>query len=115
MLALGLLAAPARAGVTGGLDLAWDDCGAFGSVDKAFACTTNSGADVIVVSVVAPSGMDSVVDVVATLEFVSTGDPMPPWWDMSATGCRPTSISADFFTEDLSSCAELWNGQALGG
>ena len=40
----------------GGINIAWTDCGAAGQIDRAFACTSNSGTNVMVGSFDPPVG-----------------------------------------------------------
>jgi hypothetical protein len=110
-------AATAHAGTVGGINLSWNDCGSFGGQDRTIACTTNSGASIIVASLVASAGLDSVAAVVGVIDLTSALDPLPSWWDMTnSTGCRPTSASALFSGFPASgNCVDYWSGQALGG
>src|SRR5690349_8367018 len=90
-------ASSAHAGTTGGINLSWGDCGSFGTQDKVSACTSNNGANIIVASLVASTGLDSVLAIVGVIDLTSAVDPLPSWWDMTnGTGCRPISASGLF-------------------
>jgi len=110
-------AATAHAGTVGGINFSWNDCGSFGGQDRTIACTTNNGANIIVASLVATAGLDSVAAAVGVVDLTSALDPLPSWWDLqNGTGCRPSSASAIFAGfPGTGNCADYWNGQALGG
>jgi hypothetical protein len=105
----------AFAGSVSGINLSWDDCGSFGAADRTILCTTNSGASILVGSLVASAGLDSVVGMASVIDLTTATDPLPLWWNMQPGGCRPTSTSAAFSFGVLGSCIDQWNGQALGG
>jgi hypothetical protein len=107
-----LLAAPAAA--QSGVKLSWDDCGTSGSVDKIFACTSNTGFHTLIGSYVPPAGLTKVMGNVALLEIHSTAATLPSWWEFENGGtCRQLSleVSGDF-TSGPSTCADYWAGQA---
>lgn len=112
LIAAGLLLAPALTSAAT-LNLAWNDCGAAGAVNKTFACSTNSGVDIIVGSVVAPSGIDSLVGIRATLDVWTSPDSaataLSDWWQCGAGGCRSACITANFgFTSGPYTCIDPW-------
>jgi len=76
-----LLAVAAGRGEAAGINLSWDDCGLQGSSFKTFACNTNDGSDVLVVSCQLPPGIDGVwvadVDLSLTTPVI-----LPDWWRM---------------------------------
>jgi hypothetical protein len=103
-----------------GVNLSWDDCGAAGTVNKTFACNTNSGAAVLVGSFVAPSGINALLGVTASLDIWSSpdsvGTPIPDWWQFGTGGCRAGRLSVGFdFTGGPYSCTDPWSGHATGG
>lgn len=104
----------AFAGTPSGINLSWTDCSTFGTQDRTSLCTSNTGASIIVASLVASPGLDSVVAITAVVDFTSATDPLPAWWQMSATGCRNTSVSASFAFTTYVNCIDYWNGQGLG-
>jgi hypothetical protein len=114
---LALSAGPALADTFAtGVNLSWNDCGAFGSADKAFACNVNTGSQSLFGSFWAPAGLDSVNGHGAVTDIITTGDPLPDWWRFTGTNCRSTSMSVSFdFTGGPSNCFDYWNGQATGG
>jgi len=105
-------AAPAVAGV----NLSWNDCGAYGSSATPLTCTSNVGKLVLVVSLTPTSSIplalvqDSNIDIGTSRTFVS------PWWDMNGlNGCRKNSCSPMFSFGSLTRCVDPWMGQAIGG
>jgi hypothetical protein len=114
-----LIACPlrARAG-SGGIDLSWDDCGAFGALQKTFACGGSSGRFVIVASAIAGTAMPKLVGHTAVLQVQASGSVLPAWWQLGAGGCRsgtPSAILADFDFTAGGGCADPWGGSAMGG
>lgn len=75
-----------------GMNLRWDACFADGgTVNKAFACDTQFGADALVLSFVPPTVMDSVNAIEFTLDIV--GYHSASWWQFSpGSVCRPGTI-----------------------
>jgi hypothetical protein len=117
------MVAPAHAGgpVTspGGVNLTWSRCHGegLGTQNRAFACDTNDGAEVLVVSFVldAPLAQASGNEVV--IDLVSQDDPIPLWWDFKNAGaCRQTSLGMNL-AEDPGDvvCANWQGGVASGG
>ncbi len=102
----------------GGLNLGWDDCGgAPASLNKTFACDTNSGTNTLVGSFVAPSLVDSMTASEIVMDLQSAGATLPAWWQMRFQfGCRPSALtqSADF-TAGPFTCFDYWSGGASGG
>jgi len=72
---------------TAQMRLAWDDCGAGGTQDNQFVCTSNTNHQTIISSFIAPAGFNNFNG--ATTEIViGTAGPLPAWWRMEAgTGC----------------------------
>lgn len=109
-------AALATTASAGGMNLAWNDCGAFGQSNETFACNTNSGFHTLIASFVPPADM-SLFGTDLTI-FLSTSQPaLSPWWNMTTTtGCRPTAFSTNsIFTSGPFNCVDPWNGSAAGG
>ncbi len=114
-LCLALLPAPARA--YPGINLSWSDCGASGGFQRNFACDTNVGVHTLVASFVPPSGLDQLVGMAGVIDLCSMDLVLPGWWQAgSAVSCRPNAVAADFnFTTSSQSCADYWQGRAVGG
>jgi len=90
-----LVAAPAWAGP----HLRWD--APFGHPDaqtnKNFACDTNTGENVLVVSFWAPDSVENVVEYLAVIDGQSATPSLPDWWRIGS--CRPaTSLAFDAAT-----------------
>jgi len=74
---------------TGTLDLAWDDCGAFGAALKTFACTPDPGpAFPLVISFRPPAGIVSLTKMTAHIRIDSSQ--LPDWWKHGTGQCRGT-------------------------
>ena len=87
--------------------LAWNDCGAAGVVTRAFACNTNAGGEQLVVSFVPPDA-PAFTGMEARLRFWPPAGSLPPWWAMSAGGCRSGSLRAAPFPPASSPCTNPW-------
>jgi hypothetical protein len=101
----------------GGIALAWDDCNAAGSLNRNFACDTNSGTNVLVASYASPILLTRFSALEAVVETVSPAGAFPDWWKMQSTGCRANaaSVSADFSAGPFT-CADWWGTrQTVGG
>lgn len=108
------VASNASAGTPPGINLAWNDCSSAGATDKTIACTTNNGSSVLVASLVASAGLDSVLAITAVVDFTTATDPLPSWWNMQTGGCRAGSVSGSFAFGTFGTCVDFWNGQGLG-
>ncbi len=109
-----LLASPVL-GQTG-LNLSWDDCGAFGSSAKVFACNTNAGSNTLVASFAAQPGL-CLIGCLGLLDLQTSGAVLPDWWQFKNAGsCRQTALraSGDFGTGP-SSCLDTWQQEAVPG
>jgi hypothetical protein len=110
------LATASTAHAQGGINLSWNDCGSFGTLNRTFACNTNIGSHTMVGSVVSGIAMPQLNGQSSVLDMVSTRPTLSPWWQIGATGCRPSSaMSADFDFVSMFNCLDPWGGQALGG
>jgi hypothetical protein len=112
-LALTLATPAARAG---GINLSWDDCGAFGSAVKTSACLSNSGLSRLVGSAIAPVPMSQLVSQLSVVEIQTTAATLSDWWQMRSTGCRSSVLvaSGNFGYEPLN-CVDPWQGTAYWG
>jgi hypothetical protein len=105
------------ASAQGGINLSWTDCGVAGLAAKTFACTNNSGSDILVVSAVSPAPMNQLVAAEIVIDLQSNQAVLSDWWSLTTgTGCRPTSLSglANFATLP-GTCLDTWSGAASGG
>ncbi len=115
LLALAALAPGAHAY---GVNLAWNDCGTFGSCNQSFACDTNGpGLFRLVGSFVPPDGVTQFVGEEIVLDFLANGAAIPDWWQFKNAGtCRTTALTASVdFVEGPYHCADYWQGQGAGG
>src|SRR6266699_1035091 len=129
-----LLALCASLASAAGLSLGWavstaeNTCpsSATSALDKANLCTSNSGASVMIGSIVSP-GVNNVVGELIVLDMQESttplGAPLSPWWNFDAlTGCRGNiapantpgaSISPSFDPlNDEGICQNLWQTTA---
>jgi hypothetical protein len=116
----GLIAAalvlPARTAQAAGVNLSWTDCGSAGQADRAFACNTNAGTNILISSFVTPAGIDSANGNEIVIDLQTQFAALPQWWMMKNGGtCRSTALSMSFdFSGGPSTCVDYWAGQALG-
>jgi hypothetical protein len=114
-----LFAAPlffgAASSSAAGINLAWNDCGAFGTFRETFACDTNVGSHVLVGSFVAPQMEDAMSGNTIALDLLSACAAVPDWWQTRTGLCRATSLSSSFdFTASPGNCLDYWEGGAIG-
>ncbi len=109
---------PSSSRAAGGIDLSWADCGSFGAAAKTFACDREGERLVIVGSAIAGVTMPQLNGQYSILELQSNASTLPAWWQLSTSGCRatsPSSITSDFDFTSGGSCADPWQGSAMGG
>ena len=110
-LAASALAAPTLPGI----NIRWDNCFADGgTMNRAFACDTNAGAELAVMSLQLDSSMPSASGMEMRVSFKAAAPTLPAWWDFKNSGaCRQSALS--FISEPLltGSCVD-WN-QGHGG
>lgn len=113
LLATVLTAGLASSAESGGINLAWNDCGAFGSTSQTFACNTNSGIARLYASFVPASDLTQLVQAVATLQISTSQPVLSQWWSLGSGGCRvlALSTSSDFTTGPFN-CSDPWANQA---
>jgi hypothetical protein len=104
------------------INLAWSDCvdGVASTLNRNFACTTNSNAvaDVAVASFIAPAGMDLFISLETTFEFAQgVAGPVVPWWQWKGTGrCHNGGLSLNNSFGALAACDQgAWSAVASGG
>jgi hypothetical protein len=114
---LALTAGIAAAGA-GGLNLGWNDCGGLpGSLDRVFACNTNTGTiNTLVASFVAPSFVTAMSANEIVMDIQTVGVSLTPWWGMRTGACRASSsLAGNFdFTTGPFSCYDYWQAGAIG-
>ena len=100
-----------------GINLAWNDCGEAGQVNRSFACNTNTGTHTLVGSFVPPAGMTAITGAEVVIRLVSASASYPAWWHFKNVGsCHQSSLSASAdFTAGPFTCMDYWSGQAAGG
>lgn len=118
ILASGLLAfGPAHAAP--GANLTWSRCygEGVGTQNRAFACDTNAGSEVLVVSFVLPSPLAQVSGNEFVIDLISQDDPLPTWWEFKNPGtCRQTSLSMNLFENPADVvCTDWQQGLSSGG
>jgi len=111
LLASAALAAP-------GLRLSWDHCAADGLVaNKAFACDTNAGSQILVGSFELAAPVPFVTGLEMAMDFASTSDAVPAWWQfVDAANCRSTALTLPPVPPiGTSACIDLLGDTAAGG
>src|SRR6185369_14145491 len=90
-LATSALAAPTLPGI----NIRWDNCYADGGVmNKSFACDTNTGTELAVMSLQLEAGMDPVSGMEIRVSLKAAAPDLPAWWQFKNTGsCRQASLS----------------------
>jgi len=101
------LAVPERADA--GLRIAWDHCGDAGASTKSFACSSNAGSDVLVISFLPSSPIPKLAhaDVWVNVCFASNG--LPAWWQvLGVSSCRLGSLTITG-TSPSDGCEQAWD------
>jgi len=114
------LAAPPSAGI----NIRWDNCFADGGVmNKAFACNTNAGVDLMVMSAQLDTGMPLVSGMEIRISLKSSVPVLPAWWEFRQSptappgqACRETELTfvASPFLP-AGTCVDWGQGQQVGG
>lgn len=112
-----LLALAASTAMAGGVGLAWTECnGAGGAKDRVFACTSNTGTNILVVSYIPNAPIPDAVgnDVRVDLQSADVGA-LNNWWQFFNAGAcqsnKPTVDVAGF----AGGCYDHWALVAAGG
>ena len=113
------LASVAPAHAARGVNLTWSRCfgEGVGTQNRAFACDTNDGSEVLVASFVPPFDIAQAGGNEVTVDLISQDDPMPLWWDFKNVGtCRQTSLAMNV-TADANNvvCVDWAQGGSTGG
>jgi hypothetical protein len=112
--ALFLVAAPATAHASG-VNLAWNDCSYSGTMNRSFACNTNSGSHQLVASFVLNDTL-SVSGAVGIVDLCLGGVNLTPWWQFNLGSCRQGALTASAAVPlSAQNCADFWQGQATAG
>lgn len=116
ILALPLILVPALASASGGINLAWSDCGQAGTSYAAFSCDTNAGTSTLIISAMPERDMPEFNGTQVVVDMQIDADEVSPWWTYAADGCRYGALTVSFdFTAGPATCADPWNGSAIGG
>ena len=120
---MALAARIATAASSGIVNLAWNDCGTFGTALRTFDCASNLGTHELVGSYTSYVNLDSLNGNEIVLDMQTSGSSLS-WWQIrnytdGTLGCRGgavagASIGFDF-TSGPASCRDYWSGRALGG
>jgi len=122
LVALAIAAPPAHSQIAdqGAVAINWDQCYGDGPIsNKIFACDTNAGSDVLVVSATPfidlPefNGMAAIIDLLA-LQPSS----LSSWWHLETGGCRgtnPSQLSLNLIPPAGVNCMDPWLPGAAGG
>jgi hypothetical protein len=112
---LALLASSARAS---GVNMRWVRCyGDGGESNRAFACATNVGTNLLVGSFVIDSPLPMVSANEFTIDITTAAATLPAWWQFKNTGsCRQTSLQFNTSANPNDVvCVDWSTGQASGG
>ncbi len=110
---------PRHASAAEGMNLAWNHCLGEGTgvQNVTFACSTNTGSNVMTGSFVLGSGFPQAIGFEIVLDLASASANLPAWWSLHNVGsCRPTSLGVDLVPDPSDVVCEDWSaGQAEGG
>lgn len=102
-----------------GANLAWNAClSGGGTANKDFACTINTGTNVLYGSFVLAADQPLCTGIEAMVEISAATDSLPAWWQFfNADACRRTSLatSFDFSNDPGTACTDMWLGAGIGG
>lgn len=109
-----LLATPALAAP--GLRLSWDHCALDGRVaNKAFACDTNAGSELLVLSYEPPVAKNDCVGIEITMHIKSSSGVMPAWWQLQTGGCHADALLHDLSVGAAGTCEYPFGPSVAGG
>ena len=103
-------------GLSGGINLSWDDCGLAGTSNKNFACDGIDGLPFVAVgsfssATTLPEFLGATVDI----RLESEDENLPDWWSNGTSQCRRGLATNFDFTSSPLSCTDFNAGQAVGG
>lgn len=119
LIASAALAAPTLPGI----NVRWDNCYADGGVlNKQFACDTNTGSELAVLSVQLDTRMLDVSGMEVRVSLKTSAPTLPAWWMFRSSpvgpdnGCRPSSLSFLVSPANiLATCVDWGAGHESGG
>jgi hypothetical protein len=84
-------------------------------MNRSFACDTNTGTDLLTVSLALATPEPNVVRIEYLVDLATASTGLPAWWDLAATtGCRSGALRTDaVIAADAVACADWAEGQAL--
>ena len=116
-----LLALSASIASASGVGLKWNSCaGDGGATNKAFACASNAGSNLLVGTFAldpAGPGLANVSGNEVIIDLASADPVLPAWWQMFKLGtCRQASLSMNFVISALAvNCLDWAQAQSAGG
>ncbi len=96
-----------------GFNLAWNDCGSFGTPAKIANCTNSGGANISIVSLIPGPGIDHFVAAEGVIDLQTSDSALSPWWQMQVGGCRQGALSASTAFGAFTNCLVPWLGREL--
>src|SRR5689334_18428099 len=116
--ALLLASSPSIVSAAGGVNLRWTRCYGEGSGldNKTFACNSNAGTNLLVLSFELPNDLPGVSGMTLDLNIVSDGATLPAWWMFRNAGtCRQNSLGFNLTANanDVH-CVDWAQGQSAG-
>src|SRR5437773_8433225 len=116
--AITVSASMTRTASAAGVNLAWADCGVYGTMLKTFSCDSNIGLPFMLYgSFVPPPGIDQFVGIAAQVDLCTMTSSFVDWWAHGTGYCRGTNalFTSFDFTAGPFNCADPYLGQAAGG
>src|SRR5262249_3584126 len=118
LLATSLIASAASAATLPGINIRWDHCFADGGVmNKTFACDTNVGSDLMVMSVQLDAAMQHVSGMEIRVSIKPVEPVLPEWWEFLNSGsCRTNGLTFNTIpTTASANCPDWGVSQQSGG
>jgi hypothetical protein len=111
-----LLALTVGVASAAGLNLGWVDCAGLGAgaANRSFACTSNSGTNILIGSFVAPSGLTEVTGFAAILDLQTSAGSLPAWWNFGVCRLTTAMLHSASFAAGPFSCFDYFAGGATG-
>jgi hypothetical protein len=102
-----------------GFSISWSSCHGegTGASNRSFACDTNAGTNVLVVSFELPADLPQVSGNEIVIDILTAAATLPAWWDLKNAGtCRVTSLAMNT-TADANNvvCVDWARGASVGG
>lgn len=96
-----------------GLNLSWVDCGAAGQASRTFACTSNSGTNSLIGSIITGTPIPNMVGHEGVFDLQTNQAALSPWWTYGTGQCRlSTHLQASF--NGATSCENPWINAGFG-